>query len=182
MKIFIYWLSLAVAITLLSGIIYLSVKQDLRMSANDPQIQLAEDASFAIREGASLNSFISYLPVDISESLSPFLIIYDENGEPIYSGAVIDGKTPIPPKGVFDFVRKNEENRFTWQLTDGVRIAAVITGYNTNNSSGFILSGRSLREVERRENQLLLLVATGWIFSLITTFIVCFFVEKFHNA
>ncbi len=36
-----YWIPLAAAITVVCGVIYVAVQQDIRMAANDPQIQMA---------------------------------------------------------------------------------------------------------------------------------------------
>jgi hypothetical protein len=44
---FLRWLPLAVAITILAGLVYATVQQSLRQGANDPQIQLAEDTAAA---------------------------------------------------------------------------------------------------------------------------------------
>ena len=46
-----YWLPLAAVTTLLCGLIYLAVQQSLRWGANDPQIQMAEDAAAALAAG-----------------------------------------------------------------------------------------------------------------------------------
>lgn len=41
------------------------------------------------------------------------LVVYDDAGRPIASSARLDGSTPRPPKGVFDFGRANREERVT---------------------------------------------------------------------
>ena len=147
--------------TAIFGIIYATTQQALRHSANDPQIQMAEDAATALNMDANPQT----LPaghVILQESLAPFLIIYDDSGKPIASSGYLAGKIPVPPNGVFDYTRNAIEDRVTWQPAPGVRIAAVITRYN----SGFVLAGRSLREVERREDQTFLFAAAGWLFSV----------------
>ena len=50
----------------------------------------------------------------------------------------------------------------TWQPQSGVRVAQVSVPW----SGGTVLAGRSLREVERRIDQLLLLVAAAWVAGL----------------
>ncbi len=52
-----YWLPLAIVITALSGFIYLVGQQNLRMSANDPQIQLSEDTANQIRKWTNSHIF-----------------------------------------------------------------------------------------------------------------------------
>ena len=123
------FLLLAFVLTLSCGISYLLVQQDLRQSANDPQIQMAED-------GISPQT----LPrVDISKSLAPFVIVFDQNGNPVSSSGTLNGAIPTIPAGIFQYVRNSGEDRFTWQPAPSVRIAAVVDKTN----SGFILAGRN---------------------------------------
>ena len=48
------WFGYLAVITLLCGIIYIVAQQNFRMSANDPQYQMAEDAINALNNGAGL--------------------------------------------------------------------------------------------------------------------------------
>jgi len=41
------WLPLAIVIKLLCGLVYVAVQQEVRLSANDPQIGMAEDLAAA---------------------------------------------------------------------------------------------------------------------------------------
>lgn len=97
--------------------------------------------------------------VDIFASLGPFVIVYDDGGRVLASSARLDGMTPAPPAGVFDYVRAHGEERLTWQPRRGVRIAAVVT----RSVNGFVLAGRNLREVESREALVFKLAALGWL-------------------
>jgi len=47
------WLPLAVATTLLCGLIYAVLEYDLRSGADDPQIQMAEDAATRLDAGTA---------------------------------------------------------------------------------------------------------------------------------
>ena len=106
--------------------------------------------------------------IDISKSLAPYVIIYDASEKPIASGAVLDGKTPNPKKEAFDFAKKTGENRFTWEAKKGVR-SAVVLAYYKGKDSGFVLAGRSLKEVEKRESQLGAQVVIAWIIILVAS-------------
>ena len=165
-----FWLPLALLMTLVSLMVYGAVQQDLRQSANDPQIQMAEDAARALASGTSPATLVEVEGVDIATSLAPYLIIFDDKGQPIAASARLDGQTPALPNGVFDFVRQQGEDRITWQPQPGVRSATVIVPYYGSNA-GFVLAGRSLREVEKREDQLTTNLALGWIVSLIALFV-----------
>jgi hypothetical protein len=149
LKILKKWLPLAIATAGLCGLAYLLVQQSLRISANDPQIQMAEDAASTLAGGASADAMVPSAKVDIAASLAPFLVIYDDSGKILASSAVLHGENPAIPAGVLDFTRQHGEDRVSWQPENGVRIAAVVV--RTNN--GFVLAGRSLREVEKRISQ-----------------------------
>jgi hypothetical protein len=45
------------------------------------------------------------------------------------------------------------------------------------SNKGFVLSGRSLREVEQREDALRIHILTAWIISLITLFITIWIIK-----
>jgi hypothetical protein len=148
-SIFLKWLPLAVLSAGLCGLVYVAVQQSLRMNGNDPQIQIAEDTAAALSAGTNIEALMPAQNVDIAESLAPFMIIYDGSGKIKASNAKLHGVDPVIPAGVLDSARQNGENRVTWQPESGVRIAAVIAAYH----DGYVLSGRSLRETEKREDQ-----------------------------
>ncbi len=164
---FLSWLPLGIAVTGLSGLVYLAVQQNFRMNANDPQVQIAEDVVDAIDGGADPKSIVPPTSkTDFGKVLDPYVIVYDDNGDPIGASAQLDGQTPKLPSGVYDSVRKNGELRFTWEPKKGVRSAVVVKKFN----GGFLLAGRSLREIEKRENNLLLQVGAAWVVIMLATF------------
>lgn len=145
--------------TFIAGTGYFISQQVLRMSANDPQIQMAEDAAQRLNGGEDAARIVPDSKVDMAASLAPFLIVYDNSGRPTASSASLDGTTPAPPRGVFEYVRSHSQERVTWQPRPGVRIASVVT----RTADGFVLAGRNMREVEIRENNVLKLAALGWL-------------------
>lgn len=147
-----HWLPLVVVIVLLCGLVYLTVQQSLRMGANDPQIQMAEDAATTLAAGGTPVSILPTTQQDISTSLAPFLVVYSDTGEPLASSGLLNGAAPLLPAGVFDYTRLKGEDRVSWQPESGVRVAAVVVAYGGSHP-GFVLAGRSLREVEIRESQ-----------------------------
>ncbi len=164
------WIPLAIIITGFCGLVYLAVQQDIRQGANDPQIQMSEDSARALENGAKVEEVVPKTEVDISKSLAPFLIIFNDRQEVVNSQAVLGGKIPKPPTGVFEFVRTHEKEWLTWEPKPGVRIAAVITKYNGANP-GFVLAGRSIREVEKREDWLVKQVGAAGVTLLIVSFL-----------
>jgi hypothetical protein len=165
-----YWLLIAVVVTGLTGLIYAAVQQDIRHAADDPQIQMAEDSAAKLGEGQQIQNVVPSEKVDVARSLAPYIIIFDTNGKPIASSAQLDGQTPTIPPGVFDYVRQNGEDRITWQPQPGVRSAIVVTQFKGANQ-GFVLAGRSLREVEKREDGIMQILLLGWIFMLFITLV-----------
>jgi hypothetical protein len=164
---FLYWLPLAVCVTILTGLVYVAVQQSYRQGADDPQIQMAEDAAIRLEDGANAQTVVGDSKVDMSYSLAPFMIVYDEAGHVVASSAQLNGATPDIPPGVFDSVRASGEDRLTWQPQERVRIAAVVTQFG----GGLILAGRSLREVEERESRLTQIVFLAWAVGLVGSFL-----------
>ena len=78
------------------------------------------------------------------------------------------GEKPRFAAGVFGSMARNGEARFTWQPAPGVRAATVITSFD-GSSKGFVLAGRSLREVEQLEDHIFAVVALGLAGGLVVT-------------
>ena len=57
-KYFRLWLVFALAITVSAGLVYLISQQIIRQSANDPQVQVAEDIAVGLSGGANPASLI----------------------------------------------------------------------------------------------------------------------------
>lgn len=165
------WLPLGIGLTSVFFVVYATVQQNYRMNANDPQIQITEDLSGSLESGAEAKNILPPYKLDISKSLSTFVILYDDKTDVVGSTAELDGQTPKPPQGVFDAAKKNGEVRITWEPKSGVRSATVL-GYYKGKTPGFVLVGRSLKEVELRELNLELMVVAGWAITMIVTLIV----------
>jgi hypothetical protein len=176
------WLPLAVVIVIFSGLAYAVVQQNYRQNANDPQVQITEDIAAAIEQGTSPDQIAPPTgTTDIRQSLSPWVMIYDNNGKLIGSTAILDGKNPSYPTGVFDEVKKSgKDARVTWQPENGVRMATVVTRYS-GAASGYVIAGRSLREVEIREKLTEIMCAVAMLFALIITFLLAWLFEKMKH-
>ena len=164
------WVPIAAVTTLFCGLVYVAVQQALRHSANDPQIQIAEDAAAALANGNRAETVVPASIVDMAQSLAPVLIVFDSTGAVLGSSGVLHGKVPIPPAGVFEFVRGHGEERVTWQPERGVRMASVVVR-SGGAHPGFVLAARSLREVEMREAQTGQLAGIGWVGILVVSLV-----------
>jgi hypothetical protein len=170
------WLPLAVLAVGLCALVYAAVQLNFRSSLNDPQIQMAQDAADVLEQGAPAASLLPSVKVDITLSLAPFMTIYADDGSVLATSGVLNGKTPPLPDGVLDYVRTHGENRVSLEPEPGVRIAAVIVRVN-GAQPGFVLVGRSMREVEARIAQLGFLVLAMLLGILSATLIVVGFFE-----
>lgn len=159
---FAIWLPVAVAATIVIVLVFVVAQQGLRLGADDPQIQLAEDAAAQLDRGASPSSVVPSANVDMARSLASFLIVFDRQGQPVASSTSLDGAVPRPPSGVFNSVPVGGRNDITWQPEPGVRDATVVVAYR----GGFVLAGRSLRVVEERESSLGSWVLLAWLATL----------------
>jgi hypothetical protein len=171
------WIPFAIITTLLAILSYILVQQTIRLSANSPQNQLAEEYANELSLGKQ-PQFSWMGSVDLATSKGLYVIFFDVNRAPVYSTASLDGNIPIPPKGVFQFAKTNGENRLTWQPEDGIRSAIVLTYYSNATSAGYVLVGRSLAESEDLTRELLKDTIIIWICGLIATFLGAYFESR----
>jgi hypothetical protein len=174
-----FWLPLALVTTCLCGLVYLSAQQNLRISANDPQIQIAEDLANELVTGQDPRYFIPRTTTELSKSLATYIMIFDKSGKLVGSSVTLDGKYPTIPQGVFSSTKNSPagETRFTWQPKNGVR-SAVVIDYYKGPTPGYVLIGRSIKEIEKRENQQLQIVAAAWIVTLVASYLTIFLLNK----
>ena len=162
------WLPLAVVVTGLAGLNYLTNQQGLRQGANDPQLQLAQAAAYGLTHGHAASDVLPNQEVDISDgaTLTPFVIIYDQDGNVLASSASIKDLPPVPPKGVFSYASQHGRDVLTWMPNGKGRFATVVVPYSAGSTQGYVLSGRSLYEVERREEGTFQLTILAWVVTM----------------
>jgi len=131
---------------------------------------MAEDAAYNLSQGEPANYVIAISKVEMSRSLAAFIIFCDEARKAVASPGFVHGQIPSPPAGVFDYVKRNGQDRITWEPENGVRIAAIFERYE-GSISGFLVVGRSLREIEKRESQVERIAVAAmratWVLALI---------------
>jgi two-component system sensor histidine kinase BaeS len=149
------WIAIAAISVGILLFTYTATQQNYRLSANDPQVGMAEDTARAWDNHASPTNLISSTKIDMAKSLAPFTIIIDTNDQVVASDGQLDGVVPLPPLGVFSDAHKSGELRFTWQTEGGQRFAAVVNPA----INGYVLTARSLREIEQREQYLTIMAA-----------------------
>ena len=174
-NIFRTWLPFAVAITAFCMLTYSAVQQNYRQEANDPQIQMAEDAAAALKPGVQVESVIPAWKVDMAASLAPFIVVYDSEGRPVAGSGLLDGQLPDYPLGALRAADQSGQNRVTWQPNDSVRIASVVVPFD----GGYVMAGRNMREIEIREDQTFQFASMTWGLALLATLAVIAFGEYF---
>lgn len=172
------WILLAITGSLLYLLIYLAFQQQYRQNANDPQVRMTQDIALSLEQGTSPYDFNSDEKLDITQSLSPFTVIYDESGNVQASTGQLDQNEPVVPARVLTWAAENGESRVTWQPQKEVRIALVAVPYQSYEGNGFIAVGRSLREVEQRICTLGQAVLSMWLASLLLTACAAYILER----
>lgn len=162
------WVPLAVGIVGTFGFVYFAVQQQWRMSADFPQVQLAEDAATRLGAGGAPAAYDAPEKIDIARSLSPWIAIYDDEGRAVAWTGTLDGQAPALPAGVLDHVRTSGASRVTWQPRPGLRDATVVRRVD-GAVRGFVVAGRSLREAESHIADLRALAIVGTLFTLAAT-------------
>lgn len=169
----------AIIITGIILLVYASVQQAHRSSANDPQLQIARDLSNAISSGKPINNLFSHDTIDLSQSLAMFTEIFDKNGNPLQSTGFLNGNLPKPPAGIFEYADKNVEDVLTWQPQNDVRMAMVFEKINAPGE-GFVATGRSLKETEVRENDLVKMIGIVW-FACMGVLLIHLLIQNYLN-
>lgn len=149
-------------------LVYVVAQQDLRQSANDPQIQMAEDNAVLMSQGGNASTAVGSARVGLND-LAPALTIYNEQGKVLATSVEPLQTLPTLPDGVLKDAKESGESRFTWQPNPNVRLATVITYHSGDQASGFVMATRSLKEVETRESQLGQIITIAWFAGLIVS-------------
>lgn len=175
LRVFLKWLPLAAIAVILCLFTSVAVQQNFRMTANDPQIQIAEDSKRFLSQGGKPNNLLSSAPqVDIAQSLAPFMAIFDDSGTLLGTSGFLNAKPIALPDGVLKSAKAKGEDRLTWEPEKGVRSALVVAYYNGQNP-GFVVVGRSLKEIEVREDALTKMTLIALFATLLVTFLILFF-------
>lgn len=156
-----YLAALAVT-TIIMALIYVAVQQNYRMNANDPQVQLARDLADRLEHNRPTTSLEPADTVELSKSMAIFTAYYNANQQPVASTGYIEGAVPKLPVGVLDYAKNHNENWITWQPRKDIRLATVVK-YITSSALAYVVVGRSLKEVEQREADLVKMIMICWM-------------------
>jgi hypothetical protein len=170
-------LVIVVFVSLISLMVYGTMQQMLRQGINYVPVQLATDAVNRLDSGISPKSVPLPTNIEISKSISPFVIILDQNKKVLVSSATLNGVTPVIPQGTFDYVAGSGQDRVTWQPQPGIREALVVDKYSAEGSSGYVVAGTSLKESEATTDKIGRDIFIGWVvinvFVIVAYSIIC---------
>jgi hypothetical protein len=158
-------LGLGLVLSLLGGLCMQVTQQLLRKGADQPQQQMVDLAASRLAGGETLDQVIPPAYVELGRDLQPFLIYYNDRGEPLHGTGYLDQKLPSPPPGVFEYLRSHPTDAITWQPRNNLRIATVLQRVN-GPQAGFLLAGRDMVLVEKQESLLYHLSVVSWIIVL----------------
>ena len=159
----IVYLAIVGVLVVIFGTIYTVVQQAQRSDANYPQIQMAEDMAAQIDSNKDPHIASTLSPVDMQSSLAPFTIVYDQKGNVVSGSGYLGKKVPKAPLSMLEKSKGKTYNAVTWQPAGNVRIASVTVAAKDY----YVLSGRSLTEVEKNENHTLQLSLIGGVLALL---------------
>lgn len=175
------WLPTAIAITIVCALVYWTMQQNYRLNGNDPQVQIAQDSVRDLNQVPDLAAIAqAFGQVQIKDTLSTFLVVYDDNKKPVAGNGYLGDKLPELSDAHFAQTQNGADHRFTWQPEKGQKFAAVLRRFE-GQQKGYILAARSLREVEARNMMLLLASVIGWALSLIATYALYLSLAKHLN-
>lgn len=163
------WVPVAVAVTALSLTLAVALQQAVRTGANDPQVEMIEDAATRLDAGAPPAAVIPAGSVEISASLAPWLLVYDRSGHLLAGSATLHGQPPPFPDSVLFGLRGQGRDLITWQPEAGVRSAVAAAAWR----GGYLVAGRSLRREEERIGALQRIVLAGWLAGMTLTALSC---------
>lgn len=165
------WLAIVGASTLVLGAVYAMVQQSTRLAADDLPLTTAEAVRYGLQRGAEPKDVVPTVKTELPEDSSVFVIVTDASQHILASSTSLNGKTPLPPRGVFEYTKVHGTDHFTWEPAPNVRLATRVLSYSSNPSGGFIIAGQSLRTTENRIDVYTALAAAAWIAVVGWTFL-----------
>jgi len=160
------WLAIVGVATLILGASYAMVQQSTRLSADDLPLTTAQVAKQELQNGSDAKDVVPTLKTNLRFDTSVFMVITDSSQHILASSAVLDGRTPLPPNGAFSFTNVHGTDHFTWQPTDGVRLATKVTKYGKSPNDGYIITGQSLKPFEDRISTYTWIAVAAWLAAI----------------
>ncbi|HSW78900.1 MAG TPA: hypothetical protein VLF88_02710 [Candidatus Babeliales bacterium] len=165
------WIMVVGVATLVLGAAYAMVQQSTRLSADDLPLTTAQVAKQELQNGSDPKDVVPTLKTNLRYDASVFMVITDSSQHVLASSATLDGQTPLPPQGVFNFTNVHGTDHFTWAPSKGVRAATRVTKYTNGTDEGYIVTGQSLKPYEDRISTYTWITLAAWLAVLAWTYL-----------
>jgi hypothetical protein len=172
---FTIWIVFNLSISFMCAVVYVAAQQVLRMGADEPVVRLAIDTVWKMENGETAEEAVGSDIVDISVSLSPFVMVFDANKTLIAASGRMNGALLLYPKGVLGYVDKHGEDRISWLGINGVRYNSVAL----KAGIGYVVAARSLREVETLIGLIGTLILLAWALYIVVSIPAYYFIKKY---
>ncbi len=148
----------ALLLTFTCLLVYGVAQQSLRLGADAAPAALAAETRDRLATGFAAPDAVPSSTVRVESSLSPFVLVYDAQGNLVASSGTLDGAAPVYPAGARAAAAASGENRVTWQPRSGLRFASVVLA----DGQGVVVAAQSLAEPERSIGRIGRLVFLAW--------------------
>lgn len=157
------WLAIVGVATILLVASYTMIQQSTRLAADDLPLATAQTVKHELESESNPANVVSAIKTNLALDNTVFVIVTDNSQHVLASSAVLDGDTPLPPSGVFSYALAHGMDHFTWQPKSGVRLATRVLTYADTPSAGFVITGQSLAQPEKRVTTYGLLALAAWV-------------------
>ena len=164
------WLAIVGTASILLVAAYAMVQQSTRLSANDLPLATAQTIKHELEDGQNPSDVVPQVKTDSLSDDTVFAIITDKSHQ-ILASSLSDPQSVRPPQGVFDYAAAHGRDNVTWQTGAGARLATIVIPYK----SGFVVTGQSLSQAEKRVTTYTLLMLVAWLVIIGWSFIVLWF-------
>ncbi|MEW1810187.1 hypothetical protein AB0284_05725 [Pseudarthrobacter phenanthrenivorans] len=152
------WVAGAAIVTIVFATLYLTLQHIGRRSVNDA-LAAAVDAQIQ-----QIGSDPETGPrLELTQESGTFLMVYGQDNKPIFTTVTLHGEVPNLPTGVLDTTRATGADEVTWQPETGLRMAIVAR----QTAGKVVVAGQSLTRFETTDKSTQLIVAAGWLTSML---------------
>jgi hypothetical protein len=152
------WLTAAIVVTLIFGSAYVALQQLGRRSAN-----AAPAAAAAAQVQLTGSETLGMPRLELTPDSGVFVVVYGDDDKPASGTATLHGSLPVLPAGVLQAARDSGSDAVTWQPEPGLRMAVV-----ARSAPGkVVVAGQSLTPYEDRDRTVLIILAAGWLGSIV---------------
>lgn len=152
------WLAAAVVVTIIFASVYLTLQHTGREAVNN-----APAAAVALQLQQIGSDPAGGPRLELTKDSGTFVMLYGPDNKPIYSTVTLHGDVPNLPPGVLDTTRAGGTDAITWQPEPGLRMA-VVTGFAAGK---VVVAGQSLTPFENADKFTQLVIAGGWLTSML---------------